>query len=234
MSVPVRRGPWWYYSRTEEGKSYAIHCRRPAGGRDELPPAGEPGEEEQVLLDENVEAEGSEYFAVGGAAVSHDHHWLAYSTDRAGDERYELRFRPLDDAHAPDAAPEVVPGTSYGLAWSAGAEIVFYVRMDEAPAPERAVAPPAGHRPGGRRAGLRGGGPAVLPRDRLDPRHRLRPGRAAQHEQHERVAAPSPRASRWQRRRTLRARPRGRRELLSGPPHFRGRRSRWMVRDADQ
>ncbi|MGA2474645.1 MAG: oligopeptidase B, partial [Acidimicrobiales bacterium] len=40
MSVPARRGPWWYYSRTEEGKSYAIHCRRPARGRTELPPAG--------------------------------------------------------------------------------------------------------------------------------------------------------------------------------------------------
>ena len=65
MSVPARRGPWWYYTRTEEGKSYAIHCRRPARGRDELPPAGEPGEEEQILLDENALAEGSEYFAVG-------------------------------------------------------------------------------------------------------------------------------------------------------------------------
>jgi oligopeptidase B len=49
MSVPVRRGPWWYYTRTEEGESYAIHCRRPARGKGELPPAGEPGEEEQVL-----------------------------------------------------------------------------------------------------------------------------------------------------------------------------------------
>ena len=29
MSVPARRGPWWYYTRTEEGKDYAIHCRRP-------------------------------------------------------------------------------------------------------------------------------------------------------------------------------------------------------------
>ncbi len=78
MSVPARRGPWWYYARTEEGKSYAIHCRRPARGPGELPPAGEPGDEEQILLDENVLAEGSEYFAVGSAAVSHDHRWLAY------------------------------------------------------------------------------------------------------------------------------------------------------------
>ena len=133
MSVPTRRGPWWYYTRTEEGKDYGIHCRRPARGRQELPPAGEPGEEEQILLDENVLAEGSEYFAVGSAAVSHDHRWLAFSTDHRGNEKYELRFRPLDTEVA--AAPEAVPDTGYGLAWSAAADYVFYVRLDEAQRP---------------------------------------------------------------------------------------------------
>src|SRR4051812_31625844 len=29
LSVPVRRGPWWYVTRTEEGKQYPIVCRRP-------------------------------------------------------------------------------------------------------------------------------------------------------------------------------------------------------------
>jgi oligopeptidase B len=135
MSVPTRRGPWWYYSRTEEGRDYAIHCRRPARELGELPPAGEPGEEEQILLDENALAAGSDYFAVGSAAVSHDHQWLAYSTDRAGDEKYELRFRPLDARLAASSAPEAVPETSYGLAWSADGRVVFYVRMDEAHRP---------------------------------------------------------------------------------------------------
>ena len=69
--------------------------------------------------------------------MSHDHRWLAYSTDRAGDEKYELRFRPLDAETSPDAAPEMVPETSYGLAWSAGADVVFYVRMDEAQRPHQ-------------------------------------------------------------------------------------------------
>ena len=133
MSVPTRRGPWWYYSRTEEGKDYGIHCRRPARGPEELPPAGEPGEEEQILLDENVLAEGTDYFAVGSAAVSHDHRWLAYSTDLLGNEKYELQFRPLDAGIA--GAPESVPETSYGLAWSAAADFIFYVRMDEAQRP---------------------------------------------------------------------------------------------------
>ena len=137
MSVPSRRGPWWYYSRTEEGKSYAIHCRRPARGPDELPPAGEPGGEEQILLDENALAEGSDYFAVGSAAVSNDHRWLAYGTDRAGNEKFDLRFRPLDAETPHTSAAESVPETGYGLAWSAEGDYVFYVRMDEAQRPHQ-------------------------------------------------------------------------------------------------
>jgi oligopeptidase B len=136
MSVAARRGPWWYYGRTEEGKNYGIHCRRPAGGGGgDLPPAGEPGTDEQILLDENVLAEGHDYFAVGTAVVSPDHSMLAYGTDTAGDERYELRFRSLDVGAAPDRAPEMVPDTSYGLAWSSASTTVFYVRLDEAMRP---------------------------------------------------------------------------------------------------
>jgi oligopeptidase B len=135
MSVAARRGPWWYYGRTEEGKNYGIHCRRPAGAADELPPAGEPGSDEQVLLDENVLAEGHEYFAVGTAVVSPDHSVLAYGTDTAGDERYELRFRSLDGAAPSDRAPEMVPDTGYGLAWADGSTTVFYVRLDESMRP---------------------------------------------------------------------------------------------------
>ncbi|HXZ62408.1 MAG TPA: hypothetical protein VEG62_06670, partial [Acidimicrobiales bacterium] len=149
MSVPARRGPWWYYTRTEEGKSYAIHCRRPAGGPDQLPPAGEPGHDEQVLLDENVLAEGSNYFAVGTAVVSHDHRWLAYTTDHSGDEKYELHFRPLDAGADPGAAPETVPEVGYGLAWAKESDFAFYVRMDEAQRPFQLWRHRLGSDPGG-------------------------------------------------------------------------------------
>jgi oligopeptidase B len=137
MSVPTRRGPWWYYGRTEEGKNYGIHCRRPAGDVGELPPAGEPGVDEQILLDENVMAAGHEYFAVGTAVISPDHDVLAYGTDTAGDERYELHFRSLRPDASSDAAPEVVPDTGYGLAWSSSSTVVFYVRLDDAMRPHQ-------------------------------------------------------------------------------------------------
>jgi oligopeptidase B len=137
MSVPARRGSWWYYGRTEEGKNYGIHCRRVARNADELPPAGLPGADEQILLDENVEAEGSDYFAVGTAVVSPDHRWLAYATDRSGDEKFELRFRPLQGDPTPMGADEVVPEIGYGLAWSRDASAIFYVRQDPAMRPHQ-------------------------------------------------------------------------------------------------
>jgi oligopeptidase B len=137
MSVPSRRGPWWYYGRTEEGKSYGIHCRRPAGDPDQLPPAGEPGADEQILLDENVLAEGHDYFAVGTAVISPDHAVLAYGTDTAGDERYELRFLSLAPGSGTGPAPEVVLDTGYGLAWSSDSGTVFYTRLDEAMRPHQ-------------------------------------------------------------------------------------------------
>jgi len=139
MTVPTRRGPWWYYGRTEEGKSYGIHCRRPAGDPDELPPATDAGGDEQVLLDENVLAQPHEYFQIGTAAVSPDHTWLAYGADTVGDEKYVLGFRSLVDraSSTASAAPEQVAETGYGLAWSKHSSVVFYVRLDESMRPHQ-------------------------------------------------------------------------------------------------
>ena len=184
MSVPSRRGPWWYYGRTEEGKDYAIHCRRPARVVDELPPAGEPGEDEQILLDENVLAEGHEYFALGTAAVSPDHTTIAYGTDSNGDERYELRFKSLIPDDPSDRAPEVVADTGYGLAWSSQSDIVFYTRLDEAMRPFQLWRHELGTEPSNDASGVRRGGSTVLPRNRAYPGRRLRPARGAQHEHH--------------------------------------------------
>ena len=100
LSVPVRHGPWWYYVRTVEGSSYAVHCRCPVAGAD--PPAGPgPHPGEQVVLDENVLAEGQAYLHVANLDVSPDHRWLAFAVDTSGAERYDLRFRPVDEAVRP-------------------------------------------------------------------------------------------------------------------------------------
>jgi oligopeptidase B len=93
LSVPVRDGTWWYLTRTEEGKSYPIHCRRPDDGTRR--PRGRRSELEQVVLDLNELADEGEYLGLGVLDVSPDGNWLAYGMDRDGDERHALRFRDL-------------------------------------------------------------------------------------------------------------------------------------------
>ncbi|MCU1451130.1 MAG: oligopeptidase b [Acidimicrobiales bacterium] len=134
-SAPVALGQWWYYTRTEEGRQYGIHCRRSRTGADE-PAAGALGNAspEQVLLDENSLADGHDYFALGGLSVSPDHRLIAYSTDVDGDEVYTLRVRDLDTG---DDRPDTIPGTYYGLEWAADNRTVFYTTLDDAKRPWR-------------------------------------------------------------------------------------------------
>ncbi len=130
LSVPVRKGEWWYYTRTEEARQYPIHCRKPAGSPAETEPTEETAE--QVMLDQNVEAGDAEFFAVGAFDTSPDARLLAWSSDTAGDETYTTRFRDL--ATGKDLADEI-PGTYYGTAWGADNATFFYVRPDQAMRP---------------------------------------------------------------------------------------------------
>lgn len=124
VSPPTRRGDWDYFVRTKEGSQYAVHGRRPRGRAD--------GVEESVLLDENLLAQGREYFALGGAKVSPDQTLLAYAVDFDGNERFELRVRDLTTGIDLD---DVVADTYYGLAWANDNRTLFYVRPDAATRP---------------------------------------------------------------------------------------------------
>jgi len=128
LSVPARRGGYWYYTRTVEGKQYAISCRVKVDGDE--PPAtdGEiPGEE--VLLDGNEVAGDSEFFSLGTVDVSPDGRLLAYSTDLTGDERFTMRIKDLDTG---ELLPDELPELHYGSAWSADGSSIFYTKVDDA------------------------------------------------------------------------------------------------------
>jgi oligopeptidase B len=120
LSVPVPKGPWRYYTRTVEGLDYGIHCRRP----------NDDERREAVLLDENAEAAGHEYFGLGAFDVSPSHRLLAWSSDHDGGEIYRLRFREL--ASGLDL-PDVIERTyDAGTAWSADDRYCFYTVADDA------------------------------------------------------------------------------------------------------
>jgi oligopeptidase B len=137
LSVPTRRGDWWYYARSFEGKQYGVHCRCPVTDPDDWnPPQFDEHTEipgEQILLDENVEAEGHDYFALGAASISLDANLLAYSVDVVGDERYTLRFK---DLRTGDVYPDEIPGIGAGATWAADNRTVYYSTVDEAWRPD--------------------------------------------------------------------------------------------------
>jgi oligopeptidase B len=137
LSVPVRKGGWWYYVRTVEGKQYAVRCRRAVRPDDAGPPMSEEGaplDGEEVLLDGNEVAGSSEFFSIGAFDVSPDGSKLAYSTDMAGDERFTLRVKDLQTG---ELEPDEIPGTFYGSAWSADGSALFYITVDDAWRPYR-------------------------------------------------------------------------------------------------
>ncbi|MEP7113869.1 MAG: S9 family peptidase, partial [Ilumatobacteraceae bacterium] len=123
ITAPIKDGEWWYSSRTEEGSNYPIHCR----GRS----ADDAGS--QVLLDENLEAQGQDFFSVDAFDVSPNQELLAWSADIEGGEKYTLRIRDLQTGA--DTADIVHDVAWCGTAWSHDNTSLFYVTANEAMRP---------------------------------------------------------------------------------------------------
>ncbi len=123
LSVPTRRGSFYYYSRTEEGKQYPIQCRRKAakgGTYSEKAP-------EEMLLDQNELAKGLAFLSLGGFSVSDDDRTLLYSTDATGFRQYKLFTKDL--ATSTVSAPLAERVTSF--TWSSDHRHIFYVTEDD-------------------------------------------------------------------------------------------------------
>jgi len=125
-SVPYRLGDWFYSTRTEEGRQYAIHCRRPVTNPD-LDAPFDPAQPEQVFLDVNALAEGKPFMALGAMTISPDGNYAAYSTDPTGFRQYTLHIRDLRTGEdLPDTAERVGSVT-----WATDSKTLFYSTEDE-------------------------------------------------------------------------------------------------------
>ena len=117
-SVPYFDNGYFYYSRYESGKEYAIHCRK----------KGSLDGQEEILLDENILADGFNYFAIGGRRVSPDNKWLAYGVDTLSRRIYEIHFKNLETG---EVLETTIPNSSYGVAWANDNKTVFYTSKNE-------------------------------------------------------------------------------------------------------
>src|SRR5882757_3560156 len=117
FSVPYKLRGYFYFTRTEEGKQYAIHCRR----RDA------PGAAEELLLDLNAFAEGHSFLGLDSFDVSENNDLLAYSTDTTGFRQYTLYVKDLrTGATFPERFERVT-----SVAWASDNRTLFYTVEDE-------------------------------------------------------------------------------------------------------
>jgi oligopeptidase B len=117
LSVPYRLRGYLYFTRTEEGKQYALRCRQ----RDA------EGSIEELLLDLNQLAEGHSFLGLDSFEVSDDNRLLAFSTDTTGFRQYVLQVKDLGTG---ETLPERIERVT-SVAWAADNRTLFYTVEDE-------------------------------------------------------------------------------------------------------
>jgi len=116
LSVPYRLRGFLYFTCTEQGKQYPIHCRR----------VDTSGSLDEVLLDLNRLAEGHSFLGLGAFDVSNDNQLLAYALDTSGFRQYTLHIKNLwNGAIFPEAIERVT-----SAAWAADNRTLFYTVED--------------------------------------------------------------------------------------------------------
>ncbi len=116
-NVPYRKGDYFYYTRTEQGKQYPIFCRK----------KGDLKAPEEVTLDMNKMAEGQKFFSVGAYNISEDGNLLAFSTDTTGFRQYDLFVKDLRTGQVGEKIAERVTS----VAWANDNKTLFYGQEDD-------------------------------------------------------------------------------------------------------
>jgi oligopeptidase B len=118
LSVPYRDNGYWYYNRTEKGKSYPIRLRK----------KGSLDAPEEIVIDQNALAAGKKFSQLGDWAVSPGTSKLAYLHDTTALRIYTLYVKDLNTGKLlGDSISTVVPA----VAW-ANDTILFYQTADSA------------------------------------------------------------------------------------------------------
>jgi oligopeptidase B len=117
QSVPVKDHGYWYYTRYEDGKEYAIKCRK----------LGSMDADEQIMVDQNELAEGHDYFAMSGGAVSPDNTMMVYGIDTVSRREYTLQVKNIETG---EVFSDRIPQTTGGATWAADNITLFYTKKD--------------------------------------------------------------------------------------------------------
>ena len=116
ISVPVKKGNFYYYSRKEKNKQYSIYCRK----------KGSLEAVEEIYLDINKLAKGYKFYSIIEKKISPDHNYLAYGVDTTGVEDYTLVIK---DLRTGEYLLDEIPLVS-DIVWANDNKTIFYSISD--------------------------------------------------------------------------------------------------------
>ncbi|QTH21724.1 S9 family peptidase [Rhizorhabdus wittichii] len=119
-SVPQRDGDWLYWWAYKPGGQYRLWYRKPAGADADVTGT--------VILDEPAEAATVDYFRLQVLSVSPDGRLAAWSADRSGAERFELRIRDLATGQDIETVTTVANGA---VAWGNDSRSLAYTEVND-------------------------------------------------------------------------------------------------------
>jgi len=117
-SVPYFDNGYWYYTRFEKDKEYAIYCRK----KESL-----EGEEE-ILIDGNLQAKGHDYYRMGDYEISPDNKIMAFSEDTVSRNIFTMKFKNLETG---DLFEQQLNNTTGSGAWANDNKTFFYTTKNE-------------------------------------------------------------------------------------------------------
>ena len=116
-SLPYFFNGYWYIVRYEKGKEYPIFSRKFQTLENQ----------EEILIDVNVLAEGEKFFEIGSVAVSPDNKMMCFSSDNVGRRIYSISFKNLETG---EIYTDTIPNTTGKGVWANDNLHVFYIRKD--------------------------------------------------------------------------------------------------------
>ena len=117
-SLPYFFNEYWYITRYEKGTEYPVFTRKYQSQENE----------EELLLDVNILADGHDFYDVGGIAISLNNEIMAYSEDITGRRIYTIHIQNLKTK---EKLEEKLENTTGRIVWANDNEHFFYIRKNE-------------------------------------------------------------------------------------------------------
>jgi oligopeptidase B len=116
-SVPYKSNGYFYITRYETGKQYPIYARK----KENLEA------KEEILFNVNEEAEGHEYFQLGGLNVSPDNKLAAFAVDTVSRRQYVIKIKNLETG---EIYKDEIKNTTGGSVWANDNKTLYYTLKD--------------------------------------------------------------------------------------------------------